>query len=121
VLNADLQIDGKEYKFDNHVEVTIFRIVQEALNNVHRHAGTDHASVRMLYTSDHLAIMVSDQGKGFDVDELAEERRNPSGDGHFGVIGMEERARIIGATISIASEPGKGTRVNIKMPYPQPR
>ncbi len=121
VLNADLQIDGKEYKFDNHVEVTIFRIVQEALNNVHRHAGTDKASVRMLFTTDHLAILVSDQGKGFDMEQLAEERRNPSGEGRFGVIGMEERARIIGATITIASEPGKGTRVNIKMPYPQPR
>jgi two-component system sensor histidine kinase DegS len=121
VLNADLQIDGKEYKFDNHVEVTIFRIVQEALNNVHRHAGTDQAYVRMLFTADHLAIMVSDQGKGFDVDKLAEERRNPSGEGCFGVIGMEERARIIGANITISSEPGKGTRVNIKMPYPQPR
>lgn len=121
VLNADLQIDGKEYKFDKHVEVTIFRIVQEALNNVHRHAGTDHASVRMLFTADHLAIMVSDQGQGFDVETLSEERRNPTGEGRFGVIGMEERARIIGASITIASEPGKGTRVNIKMPYPQPR
>ena len=75
----------------------------------------------LVTAADHLAIMVSDQGQGFDVETLSEERRNPTGEGRFGVIGMEERARIIGASITIASEPGKGTRVNIKMPYPQPR
>lgn len=120
-LKVNLQVDGNEYKFDNHIEVSLFRIVQEALANVQHHAETDTASVRLLYTNDSLAILVGDKGKGFDMDRLKEEQKNPSGDGHFGVIGMEERAKIIGANLSIASEPGVGTRVHLKMPYPQPR
>ena len=121
VLDIDLQVDGKEYKFDNHIEVTLFRIIQEALHNVQHHAEVDSASVRLLFTNDSLAILVADKGKGFDTDRLKENRADASGDGHFGVIGMEERAKIIGANLSISSEPGKGTRVHIKMPYPQPR
>lgn len=120
-LHVELQIDGKEYKFDNHIEVSLFRIVQESLANILRHAEVDTASVRLLFTNDSLSILVSDKGKGFDVDRLKEERNNPTGDGHFGVIGMEERANIIGAHLSILSEPQKGTKVHIKMPYPQPR
>lgn len=121
VLDVELQVDGKEYKFEKHIEVTLFRIIQEALANVQRHADTDSASVRLLYSKDSLSVMVSDKGKGFDVDKQKEERKDPSGDGHFGVIGMEERAKIVGANLSIVSEPDNGTRVNIKMPYPQPR
>ncbi|MCR5176483.1 MAG: sensor histidine kinase [Anaerovibrio sp.] len=121
ILKVELQIDGKEYKFDNHVEVTIFRIIQEALTNVQHHAEVDAANVRLLYTNDSLAILVADTGKGFDVDRLAEERHNPSGEGRFGVIGMEERAKLIGANLSVISEPNKGTKIHIKMPYPQPR
>lgn len=121
VLQADLQMDGKEYKFDMHIEVTLFRIVQEALNNIHRHAEVERGKVRMLYTADHLAILISDEGKGFDVDSLKEMCRNPDGDGHFGILGMEERAKIIGATLTVNSQEGKGTRIHIKMPYPVAR
>lgn len=117
VLEADLQMDGKEHKFDKHIEVTLFRIVQEALNNIHRHADVNKGKVRMLYTGDHLAIMIADEGQGFDVEALREQRRNPDGDGHFGILGMEERAKIIGATLTVNSKVGEGTRVHIKMPY----
>ena len=118
ILQTEFRMDGKERAFDKHVEVTIFRIIQEALNNVARHSGCKEASIRMLFTGDHLAVLVSDKGNGFDMEQMLEEQKNSEGNGHFGVIGMEERAKIIGAALSINSQVGKGTRVHIKMPYP---
>ena len=118
ILNAELKVDGQERVLDKHVEVTLFRIIQESLNNIHRHAGVEEGYVRMLFAPDHLAILIEDHGNGFDQERLLEERKNPDGDGHFGMIGMEERAKIIGANLTVASEPGNGTRVHVKLSYP---
>lgn len=118
ILKIDFHVDGKEHPLENHVEVCLYRIVQEALNNIHRHAHTTEAKLRMLYAPDHLALVVADDGAGFDMGKVKEERRQGSGDGHFGIIGMEERAGIIGANLTIVSEVGKGTKVHIKLPYP---
>ena len=118
LLNAELKVDGQERVLDKHVEVTLFRIIQESLNNIHRHAGVEEGYVRMLFAPDYLAILIEDHGNGFDQERLLEERKNPDGDGHFGMIGMEERAKIIGANLTVASEPGNGTRVHVKLSYP---
>lgn len=118
VLKIDFQVDGKEHPLENHVEVCLYRMIQEALNNIHRHAHVTEAKIRMLYAPDHLALAVADEGVGFDMNEVKEARRQGSGDGHFGFIGMEERAGIIGATFTVVSKPGSGTKIHIKLPYP---
>ena len=116
-LKVDFQVDGKDHPLEKHVEITLFRIIQEALNNVQRHSGVDVAKVRMLFAPDHLALVIADEGAGFDMDMMVEERNNAEGNGHFGVLGMEERASIIGAALTVVTAPGKGTKVHIKLPY----
>lgn len=129
IVYATFGVDGKEYEVPKHVGIAIFRIVQEALNNVAAHAGTDRASVRMLYTEQALSVLVEDMGNGFDPDEQEEETsaemetEDPLEEprGHFGVLGMKERARIIGAEFLVKSAPGKGTRVHLRVPNRAPR
>ncbi len=118
MLDATLQVDGKEKQLEKHVEVGIFRIIQESLNNVCRHAETKTANVRILFTESHMALLIADNGKGFNQEELEEKRKNSQGGGHFGMTGMEERAKIIGAELTVTSEAGKGTRVHLNYPYP---
>ena len=125
-LHGTFSMEGEHYTLPKHVEIAIFRIVQEALNNVVHHAKTNKVRVRMHYTSQALTVLIADDGVGFDPSRLTEEpeesddaldmetQRRLRGR-HFGVIGMEERAKIIGAAIQILSEPGKGTKVHLRV------
>lgn len=126
ILSTDFSVDGKSYDLPKHVEIAIFRVVQEALNNVAHHAGTDKARVRLLYTPQALSVLVEDEGRGFDADAepeipevpaeeiLAEDAENNIG--QFGIMGMKERAKLIGAELTVMSAPGKGTRVHLRVP-----
>lgn len=124
-LRGTFSMEGLHYTLPKHVEIAIFRIVQEALNNVVHHAKTDKVRVRMHYTAQALTVLIADDGVGFDMNRVPEE--NADSDAldmetqrrlrgrHFGVIGMEERAKIIGAAIQILSAPGKGTKVHLRV------
>ena len=125
-LRGTFSLEGAYYALPKHVEIAIFRIVQEALNNVVHHAKTDKVRIRMHYTDQALTVLVADDGVGFDPDRMPAEtetmddaldmetQRRQRGR-HFGVIGMEERAKIIGASVQILSEPGKGTKVHLRV------
>ena len=125
-LRGTFSLEGTYYALPKHVEIAIFRIVQEALNNVVHHAKTDKVRVRMHYTDQALTVLIADDGVGFDPNRRMEEpedaddaldmetQRRQRGR-HFGMIGMEERAKIIGAAIQILSEPGKGTKVHLRV------
>ena len=124
MLEVQFEVEGTSVKLSKYVEIAAFRIVQEALNNVIHHAGTNRARVRMLYTRSALSILVEDEGKGFDPqaepteDELAEQQEEQGfeQEGHFGLVSMKERAKIVGAELNISSQPGKGTRVHLRIP-----
>ena len=126
-LRGTFSIEGEHYDLPKHVEIAVFRIVQEALNNVVQHARTDQVRVRMHYTVQALTVLIADEGIGFSpdhVDETADDEDDDALDmesqrrrrgRHFGMIGMEERAKLIGAEIQILSEPGKGTKVHLRV------
>ena len=125
-LRGTFSLEGVYYPLPKHVEIAIFRIVQEALNNVVHHAKTDKVRVRMHYTAQALTVLIADDGVGFDMNRMPEEKEEPEDaldmeaqrrkrGRHFGMIGMEERAKIIGAAIQILSEPGKGTKVHLRV------
>jgi signal transduction histidine kinase len=88
-----------------------YRIVQEALTNVARHARAAHVSVRLELTNNHLELSVNDDGRGFDLDGLGEVEG-------LGVAGMRERAGLAGGELIMASCPGEGTRALFKVPLP---
>ena len=125
-LRGTFSLEGAHYSLPKHVEIAIFRIVQEALNNVINHAKTDKVRVRMHYTDQALTVLIADDGVGFDSSRISEEQEDADDaldmetqrqkrGRHFGVIGMEERAKIIGAALQILSEPGKGTKVHLRV------
>jgi signal transduction histidine kinase len=93
------------------VEVTLYRVAQEALTNIIRHAQPSRASVVLLRPGAEVTLMVEDDGRGFDTSK----RGNGNG-GSLGLIGMEERVSLIGGTLTIESRPGKGTAVRVRVP-----
>lgn len=90
----------------------LYRIAQEALNNVSRHAGSDHAEIRLDLKSHPAILEIIDQGKGFEA--VADLSRT----GHFGLIGMRDRAKEIGWKLSVESQPGGGTCIRIQETEP---
>lgn len=114
-LIVHFSVDGDEVHLPDHVKTGLFRIVQEGLNNVLHHSGVKEATVRMLYTSTAVSILIEDKGEGFDPEALAH-KEDEEAQKHFGLIGMRERALIIGAKIAVTSKPGAGTRVHLRLP-----
>ncbi len=104
VFDHDVRFD----RLDPRLEGAIFRIVQEALNNVRRHGKTDHAAVQMIQRNGLLEVAVRDQGVGFDLQNVRLES--------FGLRGIRERARLFGGDAKIESEPGEGTVVLVTLP-----
>lgn len=115
-LKVDFSVEGSEISLPSHVNTGIFRIIQEALNNVDRHSGKKEAQVRMLFTGTAVSVLIEDQGSGFDPEAVEEQMKASEGRGSFGIMGMRERADIIGAQLSIASTPGRGSRVHLRLP-----
>ena len=93
-----------------HLRTTIYRVVQEALTNVRKHAGIDRATVEVRRAADEVHVRVRDHGPGFDVEEARTRG--------FGLVGMTERVRLAGGTFWIESQPGAGTQVNARLPVP---
>lgn len=104
---------GNESQLDPKVKVFVFRIVQEALSNVVKHAKATKVRVNVHLTKDVLEAKVSDNGQGFDVQK---ESQNPEKWDHFGVRSMKERARMLGGEIRWVSTPRIGTTVEITVP-----
>ena len=91
------------------VETAIYRIIQEALTNVARHAEAEHASVLLEQTDHHVRAIVEDNGSGFDVSQARADRK-------LGLFGMEERATLIGGRLRVESELGEGTTILVYIP-----
>ena len=90
------------------VEVALYRICQEALTNVARHAGAGRVTIRLVATPDEVRLVVRDDGRGFDPSRVAEARH--------GILGMRERADTIGGSIEVESSSDSGTRIEVAVP-----
>jgi signal transduction histidine kinase len=102
---------------DNHipaeVKITCFRIVQEALTNVARYAEATHVQVSLKRQNDHLVLIIEDNGKGFNVEQAKTRARSGFS---VGLLGMEERARLVGGGLTITSSPKSGTQLTASLP-----
>ncbi len=116
-IEADVQVVGHSRRLDPHQEVAVFRIVQEALQNIVRHSEARSAVIAIEFRPDSLFIQVADDGIGFDPSLVPSEPDTGSG---LGLLGMRERAGLIGGTLSIDSASGEGTTVVLTVPLPQP-
>ncbi len=109
-IKVELSQSGMTDRLAPETEIAAYRIVQEALTNVARHAAAANCRVRLMRLPEALRVEVEDDGSGFDPE--AETARN----GGVGLIGMRERAAMLGGKLSIWSEPGAGTRLFVELP-----
>ncbi len=112
-IPVDFQRQGMEQRLNPNVELALYRMAQEALNNVARHALASHACLSITFTPQDVAMQVTDDGKGFDVPKSPAEF---SPNGHFGLLGLHERAELIGAKLEIQSAIGEGSQVTVHLP-----
>ncbi|HEY8326326.1 MAG TPA: sensor histidine kinase [Ktedonobacterales bacterium] len=112
---------GSAHTYPPEVEVAVYRIAQEALSNALRHSQPQQAQIELRYRPDGLRLVVADDGHGFDVfatlsaSSGGASRAAEDGSG-LGLMGMRERAALIGATLDIQSAPGAGTRITLDTP-----
>jgi PAS domain S-box-containing protein len=108
-----VNVTGKEHRLPEEVAITLFRIIQEAMRNVWRHSGATSAEINIEWFDKSTKVTVSDNGKGFKlpgkVGDLAKH-------GKLGLAGMQERAQLVGGTLTVQSEPDKGTTITVEAP-----
>lgn len=108
-VQPGVEVIGPRRRLSSSFETALFRVVQEAVTNIVKHAGASQATVRVEFNPGSIATTIEDDGRGFDVAE----RRDGSG---FGLLGMQERVTLLGGSLRIESEPGRGTRVFLEIP-----
>jgi signal transduction histidine kinase len=113
-LHIRVDIHGEECDLDDAMKITVFRIIQESLNNIIKHSQATHVNIHVHYQKKHVRIGVFDNGVGFNRDQVQQRRTNrPS----LGLAGMEERAALLGGTVTVRSQPGYGTEIEALIPY----
>jgi len=114
VFAIDFESDVASVRLDREIETACFRIVQEALTNVNRHAQAQRVHVRLHREAQSLLLQVQDDGQGFDLPAM--QARAQAG-GSLGVLGMQERAKLVGGVLDIGSAPGGGTQLQFRCPW----
>jgi signal transduction histidine kinase len=114
-VETRLEVRGESRRMRPELETALFRIAQEALTNVVRHAGAAHAEVVLSFEPGLVSLEVSDDGAGFEA-----EATNVASSS-LGLIGMRERAQLVGGVLVVRSRPGEGTRLSVTVPLEEER
>jgi len=109
-LDVKAEIVSVDHLLAPDARLALYRVVQEALSNVVRHSGTSRATLRLTTDEGLVSAIIEDEGRGFSEDRVAERG------GGLGLVGMQERAQMIGGRVTIESTPGEGTRIRIDVP-----
>jgi signal transduction histidine kinase len=113
-LDIHVEIRGEEQPVASPVKIALFRIAQEALTNVVKHAQAKNAQVSLTYAANSVHIRVMDDGRGFDMDSAGSAKRVS-----WGLKGMEERTALLGGRFEVHSHLGQGTAIEVSIPYVQ--
>jgi signal transduction histidine kinase len=108
-IKTTLSVSGVERKLPDSIKTGLFRICQESLTNVAKHAHANHVKVNLQHTSDKIVLSIEDDGKGYD-------KKKARGNRTLGILGMKERTLMMGGEYEINSSPGKGTTVLVAIP-----
>jgi signal transduction histidine kinase len=113
-IDIDFTHDGiPNGRFDFDTEINLYRLVQEGLNNIKKHAEARHTAVDMVLTAPQIFLSIEDDGKGFDVEKML---GSPQNQKRMGLRNMKERVNLLGGEMRIQSRPAEGTRIFIKVP-----
>ncbi len=110
--NSGLDVRGEPRRLSPDKKLTMFRIVQEALTNVEKYSRETRAVITMAYQPSNLEITVCGNGRGFDVAQFSREKIARE---KLGIVGMQERAALLGGTLRIDSQRSKGTQVQLRV------
>jgi signal transduction histidine kinase len=116
-IKVEFHRQGTERRLDANVELALYRMAQEALSNTARHAQAEQASMTISFLLSSITLQVVDNGIGFNLP------KNPAeyaANGHYGLLGLHERAELIGASLDIRTSPGKGTSLIVTLPAQSP-
>jgi signal transduction histidine kinase len=113
-IHLEVTAKGRVRPLSETMEENLLRIAQESLTNVIKHSGATTATIELDYGAQNVILKIQDNGHGFDQAKSA----GPS-DGHFGLLGISERAKRLGGELSVASEIGRGTTVRVQVPIEQ--
>jgi two-component system sensor histidine kinase DegS len=112
-IAAKFSVTGDEQILFPRTKIFLFRIIQEALSNVQKHAQADRVSIQLEIDLERLRVTISDNGVGFDMETVL---RDPEKWDHFGIRGILERARLVGGEGHIESKKGRGTKIVVEVP-----
>ncbi len=117
-ISPDVQLDGDFDALSDSQQIAVLALVREALSNVRKHSGATAVSVTISSHEDGIDARITDDGRGFDPDEAL---ARGSGEEHLGLVGMHERARMLGGRTHVDSRPGGPTTVSVSLPaWPGP-
>lgn len=116
-IPVQLEMPSEVKRIDDEPSVALFRLAQAALSNIVRHAKATEVNLKLRQTQRTLHLEITDNGKGFEVKRANAETKAQ----RLGLVGMRERAEMVGARFSISSTPGKGTTVSVRMPMTNAR
>jgi two-component system sensor histidine kinase DegS len=108
-MRVEFDVRGQSYRLDSRVEICEYRILQEALTNTHTHANAGDARITLDFAPDLLSMRIADNGRGF-------VPAHAVADARFGLLGMRERAEMIGGRLIVDSQPGLGTSIQLWLP-----
>lgn len=115
-IKIDFRVKGDDNRIkDSNIALAVFRVVQECLNNINKHANATHVSIQIECTEKSVLLRIKDDGKGFDVSTLHDFDRK--GDSGFGILGMKERIELLEGDFIIDSAINYGTTVRVRLPY----
>lgn len=112
--NVELNIIGQEHELEPAIEVAIFRVIQESLNNIRKHSKATNAMIAVEFIGDRLNLSITDNGIGFNMKEM--DNADTKTNGGFGLISIRERIELLEGTFHIRSAPGTGTKLTISVP-----
>jgi PAS domain S-box-containing protein len=112
-ITTKVDISGSRHRLTPEIELTVFRIVQEVLSNIRRHSQASSVAMSLDFGADALTLLISDNGQGFSIPRRTSDLALS---GKLGIIGMRERARLIGGTLIVQSEKDIGTTVTLRIP-----
>ena len=112
-IDVSVQLNLRKRKLPRDVQLILFRIAQEAIGNIKKHAGALRVVIRLETAANGVRLTVTDNGKGFEVPELLSDLGDV---GTLGLIGMQERAKLLDGKLSISSQPGQGTTLVVEIP-----
>lgn len=114
-IQLDFYYQGDDLNVEYYLTSTIYRIVQETLSNIYKHANAKLVKVNLLIDKHEIKLNIKDNGKGFD-SAILSQKKNTRLEGGFGLEGMKERIELVKGQIEVISSPGKGTMINIQIP-----